>query len=136
MLCSPTADANGYSTLFQPSDFLALRAGGNCRAAATEANEWMCAAAQYLAAYGSRIDSLIKAKQLDNFDVRLVMFTHSKKAKPERALARLLESLVSSMTTASSMIPNSPSGTSSQLRMPSRNRPLQQQVVSGSLACQ
>ena len=81
MLCSPTADANGYSTIFQLSDFLALRAGGNCRAAATEANEWMLAAAQYLAAYGHRIDSLTKAKQLDNFDVRLVMFTHSKKSE-------------------------------------------------------
>ncbi len=90
MLCSPTADANGYSTTFQPSDFLALRAGGSCRAAATEANEWMCAAAQYLAAYGSRIESLTKAKQLDNFDVRLVMFTHSKKSETRASFSSLI----------------------------------------------
>ena len=90
MLQSPTVDANGYSTLFNQQDFVSLRAGGSNRNAATEANTWMLDADVFLAAYGTRIDATTRSKILSTFEVRAVMFTHSKKSETRASFSSLV----------------------------------------------
>ena len=86
MLNSPTCDANGYSNLFSSSgpDFASLKSTGNNKAAATTANDWMVAADQFLAAYGSNIDPLARNRLLSQFEVRAVMQVHGKRSETRK----------------------------------------------------
>ena len=93
MLNSPTCDANGYSNLFSSSgsDFASLKSTGNNKAAATTANGWMVAADQFLAAYGSNIDPLVRNRLLSYFEVRAVMLVHGKKSDTRKNYASIEE---------------------------------------------
>lgn len=92
MLMAPTADTNGYSNLFAVPDFFSLRAGGSNRNKAVEASEWMVAASDFIAAYGSRLDKASVSSLINTLEVRMVMQVHLKTA-PTRASFSSLQAI-------------------------------------------
>ena len=91
MLNSPHCDANGYSNLFSASDFASLKSTGNNKVAATSVNAWLVAAEQFLAAYGSNIDPLVRNRLLSVLEVRAVMRVHGKKSETRKNYASIEE---------------------------------------------
>ena len=91
MLNSPHCDANGYSNLFSQVDFASLNSMGKNKAAATVVNAWLVAADQFLAAYGSNIDPIVRSKLLSVLEVRAVMLVHGKKSDTRKNYASIEE---------------------------------------------
>lgn len=91
MLNSPHCDANGYSNLFSATDFASLKITGNNKVAATSVNAWLVAAEQFLAAYGSNIDPLVRNRLLSVLEVRAVMRVHGKKSETRKNYASIEE---------------------------------------------
>jgi hypothetical protein len=90
MLTSPACDANGFSNTFSSQDFASLNTLGAHRTSATEAADWMCAADEFLKAYGSRISDIDSVKAMNRLEVRMTMFIHNKKTETRASFNSLV----------------------------------------------